>query len=142
MQQARQGDTVAVHYTGTLDDGTVFDSSDGGDPIQFAVGAGDVISGFDEAVVGMSAGETKRKRFAPEQAYGDYREDLVFKVDRAQLPDSSELNVGDVLQLGFSDGTSAPVQVAEVSDESITLDANHPLAGKALTFELTLVSIG
>ncbi len=140
--QASKGNTVSVHYTGTLDDGTVFDSSVGGEPIQFTVGEGEVIAGFEEAVVGMKAGETRRERFPPERAYGDYRDDLVFNVDRAQLPDSSELQVGDVVSIGFADGTSAPVQVAGVDAQSIKLDANHPLAGKALTFDLTLVSIG
>ena len=142
MPQAKQGDVVSVHYKGTLDDGSVFDSSEGNDPIQFTVGAGEVIPGFEEAVVGMSPGETKRERFVPERAYGIRREDLVFTVDRARIPDNPKLEVGDMVSVGFSDGTSAPVQIAEVNARTVKLDANHPLAGQALTFELTLVSIG
>ena len=142
MEQAKHGDTVHVHYVGTLDDGSVFDSSEGSDPISFTLGSGDVIPGFDEAVLGMSTGETKRERFVAARAYGDRRDDLVFVVDRARFPQASELHVGDMVRVGFADGTSAPVQIADIGDDSITLDANHPLAGQALTFELTLVSIG
>jgi peptidylprolyl isomerase len=141
MQQAQQGDTVNVHYTGTLDDGSVFDSSQGGEPIQFTIGSGEVISGFEEAVLGMSAGQTKRERFPADRAYGDRRDDLVFEVNRSQFPAAAEVQVGDVVRIGFEDGTSAPVQVSDVEGDRITLDANHPLAGQALTFDLTLVSI-
>jgi peptidylprolyl isomerase len=141
MQQAQRGDTVHVHYRGTLSDGTVFDSSDGGEPIVFTLGAGEVIPGFETAIEGMSEGEKKTQTIAADDAYGEHREELVFTVDRGQMPPGSEIEVGDMLRIGFPDGSSAAVQVASLDDASVTLDANHPLAGKELTFELELVSI-
>ena len=141
MQQAKRGDTVSVHYKGTLDDGTIFDSSEGGDPISFTIGGGEVISGFESAIEGMSVGDEKTEKIESENAYGPRRDELVFRVGREQLPDGSEVEVGDVLRLGFPDGSSAAVQVAQMDDASLTLDANHPLAGKDLTFELRLVAI-
>jgi len=142
MQQAKRGDTVSVHYKGTLDDGTVFDSSDGGDPISFTIGGGEVIPGFETAIEGMSIGDEKTERIESENAYGPHRDELVFRVNREQLPDGEEVSVGDVLRIGFPDGSSAAVQVKEMDDASVTLDANHPLAGRDLTFELRLVAIG
>lgn len=139
--QAKQGDTVHVHYRGTLDDGTEFDSSAGGEPIRFTLGAGEVIPGFETAIEGMSAGEKKTEHIPAENAYGARRDELVFKVGRDQIPPDSDVSVGDMLRVGFPDGSSAAVQIAEMDDDSVTLDANHPLAGKALTFELELVSI-
>jgi FKBP-type peptidyl-prolyl cis-trans isomerase 2 len=141
MQKAKRGDVVNVHYKGTFDDGTEFDSSDGSDPIQFTIGNGDVIVGFEEAIIGMSAGQTKKERFVPERAYGFHRDDLVFTIERKQLPNSNDIGVGDTLRIGFADGGTAAVQVADLDDDSVTLDANHPLAGQTLNFALTLVSI-
>lgn len=141
MQQAKQGDTVHVHYRGTLDDGSEFDSSAGGEPISFTLGSGEVIPGFEQAIEGMSSGEKKTQHIPADEAYGEHRDELVFKVGRDQIPPGSDVEVGDMLRVGFPDGTSAAVQVLEIDDESVTLDANHPLAGKALTFELELVSI-
>ena len=141
MQQAKQGDTVSVHYKGKLDDGTIFDSSEGGDPISFTIGSGEVIPGFETAIQGMSIGDEKTEKIESGNAYGPRRDELVFRVGREQLPDGSEVEVGDVLRIGFPDGSSASVKVAEMDDASLTLDANHPLAGQDLTFELRLVSI-
>lgn len=141
MQQAKRGDTVSVHYKGTLDDGTIFDSSEGGDPISFTIGGGEVIPGFETAIEGMSIGDEKTEKIESGNAYGPRRDELVFRVGREQLPDGSDVEVGDVLRIGFPDGSSAAVKVAEMDDASLTLDANHPLAGKDLTFELRLVSI-
>lgn len=142
MQQAKNGDTVRVHYKGSLDDGSVFDSSEEGDPIEFTIGSGEVIPGFEEAIIGMSPGDTKTEVIDPENAYGGRMNDLVFSVPREQLgATADDLEVGDVVRVGFSDGRSAPVQVSEIGDQSVTLDANHPLAGKRLTFDLTLVGI-
>lgn len=140
--EAKRGDTVHVHYQGTLDDGTVFDSSEGGDPIVFTIGSGDVIPGFETAIEGMAAGEKKKQHIPVDQAYGERRDDLVFSVPREQMPVDAEVEVGDTLRIGFPDGSSAIVQVAAVEEASVTLDANHPLAGKDLIFELELVSIG
>src|SRR5688572_23664454 len=133
MQQARRGDTVHVHYRGTLADGSEFDTSAGSDPIRFTIGAGEVIPGFETAVEGMSAGEKKTYTIPTDDAYGERREDLVFTVGRDQMPPGDEVEVGDMLRIGFPDGSSAAVQVAALDDQSITLDANHPLAGQALT---------
>ncbi|HVG24381.1 MAG TPA: peptidylprolyl isomerase [Thermoanaerobaculia bacterium] len=139
--QARRGDTVHIHYKGKLDDGTEFDSSEGNDPIVFTIGAGQVIAGFEDAIEGMRAGDTKTERIEAENAYGDHREELVFTVPREQMPEGTEVEVGDMLRVGFPDGSNAAVQVAAMDDQTVTLDANHPLAGKNLTFELRLVSI-
>jgi peptidylprolyl isomerase len=142
MQQAKRGDTVHVHYRGTLDDGSEFDSSAGSDPISFTLGAGEVIPGFEEAIEGMSTGEKKTQHIPAENAYGERRDELVFTVPKEQMPEGGgDIEVGDMLRVGFPDGSSAAVQVADVDAGSVTLDANHPLAGKNLTFELELVKI-
>jgi peptidylprolyl isomerase len=142
MAQAKRGDTVHVHYRGTLDDGTEFDSSSGSDPIVFTIGSGQVIPGFENAIEGMSTGDKKTERIEAGNAYGDHRDELIFTVGRDQMPDGgADVEVGDMLQVGFPDGSNAAVTVAGLDDQSVTLDANHPLAGKNLTFELELVSI-
>ena len=141
MQQAKQGDTVHVHYRGTLDDGTVFDSSEGGEPIVFTLGSGEVIPGFVQAIEGMAAGEKKKERIEAGNAYGERREELVFTVGQEQMPEGTDIEIGDTLRVGFPDGSSANVQVAAMENGAVTLDANHPLAGKNLTFELELVAI-
>jgi peptidylprolyl isomerase len=142
MPQAKQGDVVHVHYRGTLDDGTVFDSSEGSEPISFTVGSGEVIPGFEQAIEGMAAGEKKTQKIEAESAYGERRDELVFTVAREQIPPETEIEVGDMLRVGFPDGSSAAVHVAAMDEATVTLDANHPLAGKALTFDLELVKIG
>lgn len=141
MQQARQGDKVKVHYTGSFEDGTVFDSSEGEDPLEFTIGSGEVIAGFEEAIIGMSAGQEKRETIHPDRGYGNRHEELVFAVGRDQLPPGNDVEVGDMLEVAFGDGRTANVQVTDVDHASVTLDANHPLAGRTLTFELELVSI-
>jgi len=141
MQHAKRGDTVHVHYRGTLADGTEFDSSAGSDPISFTIGAGEVVPGFENAIEGMGVGEKKTETIAADNAYGTHQDELVFTVERDQMPPGTDVGVGDVLRIGFPDGSSAAVQVAALDDDSVTLDANHPLAGKDLTFELELVSI-
>jgi peptidylprolyl isomerase len=141
MQQAKQGDTVQVHYTGKLEDGTVFDSSSGGDALSFTIGAGQVIPGFENAVVGMQQGDQKTETIAAERAYGPHREELIFTVSRNDIPQDMELSVGDILQVGFPSGETGSVQVSELGDRTVTLDANHPLAGKTLIFDLELVGI-
>jgi peptidylprolyl isomerase len=142
MQSAKHGDTVLVHYIGSLEDGTVFDSSEGGPPISFTIGSGEVIPGFEEAIIGMSEGDQKRETITADRGYGVRRDDLLFRVGKHEMPDGEEIEVGDVLRVGFPDGSSAPMQVAEIDETTVTLDANHPLAGKTLVFDLTLVTIG
>jgi peptidylprolyl isomerase len=139
--QAKQGDTVQVHYTGTLTDGTVFDSSAGGDPLEFQVGAGQVIAGFDEAVIGLAVGESRQTTIPAERAYGVYRDDLVFAVEPSQLPDGFAPEVGEQYQMTQPDGQAMVVSVREVTADGVTLDANHPLAGLDLTFDIQLVEI-
>jgi peptidylprolyl isomerase len=141
MAQAKRGDTVHVHYKGSLDDGSIFDSSEGGEPISFTLGRGEVIAGFENAIEGMSPGDKKSERMEPADAYGDRRQELVFTVGKDQMPDGAEIEVGDMLRVGFPDGSSSDVHVTGVANDEVTLDANHPLAGKPLTFELELVSI-
>jgi peptidylprolyl isomerase len=140
MQSAQSGDTVRVHYTGKLDDGSVFDSSNGRDPLQFEVGSGQVIPGFDRAVTGMVPGQERSVTIEASDAYGDRRDDLVLVVERAHLPPDLAPEVGQQLQLS-QEGRAFAVTVADVTPDAITLDANHPLAGETLTFDLHLVGI-
>jgi len=142
MSQAKKGDSVKVHYTGKLDDGTVFDSSVGREPLDFTVGAGQLIAGFDEAVVGMALGEKKAVRIAAEQAYGPHNPEMTLQVPRSDLPADIQPELGMQLEASQEGGHSMVVTVVEVTDESVTFDANHPLAGKALTFEIEVVELG
>lgn len=142
MAVATDGNTVRIHYTGRLDDGTVFDSSEGRDPLEFVVGSGQVIPGFDEAVTGMETGEEKTVTIPAEQAYGPHRNDLLIKLGRSEIPDGVEPEVGQRLQMATKDGKTFPVTVAEASETNVVLDANHPLAGKDLTFDIELVTAG
>lgn len=141
MTQAKPGDTVKIHYTGKLDDGTVFDSSVNREPLEFTLNAGQVIPGFDQAVVGMSPGESKTETIPMDQAYGPHRPEMVLQVDRQQMPPNLEPEVGQQLQVQSPQGQAVPVMITEVTDSKITLDANHPLAGEDLTFEIELVEI-
>lgn len=141
MAQATQGDTVHIHYTGRLDDGTVFDTSKDRDPLSFVVGGGQVIPGFDSAVEGMTAGDTKTATVAAAEAYGQRRDDLVMPVPREQLPDGLEPEVGMPLEMRTAEGQTAQVIVAEVAEDAIQIDANHPLAGRDLTFDIELVKV-
>ena len=142
MSQAKSGDTVKIHYTGTLDDGTQFDSSAGRDPLEFELGGGQVIPGFDSAVTGMAVGESKSVRIEPDEAYGPRHEQLVQQVPRSALPDDLEPQVGMGLQSQSPEGQVMMLTVTEVEDDNITVDANHPLAGQVLNFDIELVSIG
>lgn len=141
MAEAQQGKTVSVHYTGKLEDDTVFDSSRGGDPLSFEIGSGQIIPGFEKGVVGMTPGETKTVEVSAEEAYGPYREDQVVEVEREKLPEDIEPEVGQQLQVQQTNGQTAVVTIKEVTPAAVRLDANHPLAGKDLTFEIEVVSI-
>lgn len=143
VRQAGDGDTVKVLYTGTLDDGELFDSSElhGGEPLEFTIGAGSMIPGFEQAVIGMSPGESKTVTIPADEAYGQHREDLIMVMDRSQFPEGFQIEVGDQLQLQTQDGQIVTVSVIEVSESGVTVDANHRLAGKDLTFEIELVAI-
>ena len=141
MRKAQKGDTVSVHYTGTLADGSVFDSSTGGEPLAFTIGKGQVIAGFEAAVAGLATGESRTVTIPAGQAYGEYREDFVIHSDPADIPPDIKPAIGMELTLHQSDGGQIPVRVTAVSETEVTLDANHPLSGKALTFEIRLVKI-
>ena len=141
MGQAKSGDTVKIHYIGKLSDGTVFDSSVNREPLEFTLSQGQVIPGFDQAVVGMNLGETKTETIPMDQAYGPYREDMVLEISKQQMPQDLQPEVGQQLQIQQPDGQTIPVMVTEVTDSTVTLDANHPLAGEDLTFEIQLVEI-
>jgi peptidylprolyl isomerase len=141
MSQAKNGDTVKIHYTGTLDDGTEFDSSAGRDPLEFQLGGGQVIPGFDNAVEGMTIGDNKSVRIEPDEAYGQRHEQLVQDVQRSALPDDLTPEVGMALQSQSPDGRVMMLTITGVSDDTITVDGNHPLAGQALSFDIELVSI-
>ncbi len=142
MQQAKKGDKVKVHYTGTLDDGTVFDSSNGGDPLEFQIGSGQVIEGFDEGVSGMQVGDKKTVLIPCAKAYGEVQNEMIMEVALEQVPPDLNPEVGMRLEVGGADGQLLQVTVAGLTDKVIVLDANPPLAGKDLTFALELVSIG
>lgn len=141
MTQAKSGDLVAIHYTGKLENGTVFDSSRDRQPLEFALGSGQVIPGFEAAVMGMNLGESKTEVIRSDQAYGPYRDDMVMVVDRQQIPTEIPLDVGIQLQLQGPDGQAVPVLVTDLSESNVTLDANHPLAGETLIFDIELVAI-
>ncbi len=141
MAAAKQGDTVKVHYTGKLNDGTIFDSSDGGDPLEFTLGSKMVIPGFEVAVEGMGAGDDKTVTIPSDEAYGPRHDDMILEVDKGQLPQDMEPEVGQELVLSQDDGNIIQVIIAEIGDASVKLDANHPLAGQDLTFDIKLVEI-
>ncbi|WP_266365867.1 FKBP-type peptidyl-prolyl cis-trans isomerase [Tellurirhabdus rosea] len=142
MAQAKAGDSVQVHYTGRLTDGTVFDSSEGRDPLQFVVGSGMVIKGFDDAVEGMEIGESKTVHVPVEDAYGSASPDLIFEFDRQVIPDDIPLEVGTPLNM-HQEGEAQviPVIVRSVSETHVVLDANSPLAGHDLVFDIKLVGV-
>lgn len=149
MAQAKHGDRVKVHYTGKLEDGEVFDSSECQDegcgcesgPLEFVVGEGDVIPGFDAAVVGMSPGDSKEVKIPMNEAYGPYQDELVGIVERSRLPEGIVPEVGGQLEVTGEDGEVFPVLITEITETDVTLDANHPLAGRDLTFDIRLVEI-
>lgn len=141
MTAAKTGDTVKVHYRGTLIDDTEFDSSQGGDPLEFTIGNNMVIPGFENGVVGMKVGETKKVSIPAENAYGPYNNDLVAVVPRSQVPPDLDVTIGMVLQVRSAEGQIARAIVRDLTETDITLDLNHPLAGQDLTFEIELVEI-
>lgn len=141
MAQAKEGDTVKVHYSGSLADGTVFDSSKDRDPLEFKIGDKGIIPGFENNIKGMEVGETKTFTIPPEQAYGQRNDQMMIDIERAQLPDEISPEKGMMLQIRDNNGMVSNVFVADVTEEKVTLDANHPLAGKELTFDVKLEEI-
>ena len=141
MAQAKTGDTVKVHYTGKLDDGTVFDTSADREPLQFTIGEGQLIQDFEQAIVGMNPGDSKTVQILSDNAYGPHHEEMIMVVERNQFPDDLEPKVDQMLQVRQQDGQTYTVKVTDVSEANVTLDANHPLAGKDLTFDIRLAEI-
>lgn len=141
MSQAKTGDKVKVHYTGKLEDGTVFDSSKNREPLEFDLGGGNVIPGFEDGILGMEVGESKTVTIAPDQAYGQPKPDLVATVERKQFPDNIKPEVGLQLQMSQPNGQPLNVTITNIEGDSITLDANHPLAGKTLVFDIELLAV-
>ena len=141
MSQAKTGDTVHIHYTGRLDDGTVFDTSEDREPLSFEIGEGMVIPGFEEAVQGMEPGDKKTTKIQADQAYGARRKDMIVTVSLEHLPEGVEPKVGEILQMSSGDDQTFNVVVSEIGEDAIVLDANHPLAGEDLTFEIELVKV-
>jgi len=141
MAQAKQGDTIQVHYTGKLGDGTIFDTSKDRHPLQFRIGQGQVIAGFEQAVIGMNTGESKTVTIPVDQAYGPRREEKIVTVERSRLPADLNPNVGQRLEFTQMDDQTVLVTVTALTDTTMTLDANHPLSGKDLTFDIELIAI-
>ncbi len=141
MAQAKEGDEVQVHYTGKLEDGTVFDTSEDGDPLSFTIGENRVIPGFEDAVTGMEPGDSKTTEVDPEQAYGEHREDMVMEMEREQIPDEVDPEVGQQLQLRLENGQTVPVLITALGEDTVTIDANHPLAGRKLIFDIELIDV-
>ena len=141
MSTAKHGDNVSIHYTGTLNDGTEFDSSEGREPLSFEIGSGQIIPGFSDAVEGMAVGESKTVTISSDQAYGDYNPEMVQEVPRSNIPDDIELVEGIALSATGPDGQVIHFKVIAFDDDKVKLDGNHPLAGQELTFALELVEI-
>jgi peptidylprolyl isomerase len=141
MARANKGDSVKIHYTGRLEDGTVFDTSQNRDPLDLKLGEGKVIPGFEEAVEGMDEGETKTTTIPAEEAYGPRRDDLLLAVERDRLPEGLDPEVGQPLQMQTEEGQMVQVVVADLQEDTVVLDANHPLAGQDLTFEIEVVEV-
>ena len=139
--KAKEGDVVKVHYTGKLKDKSIFDSSQDGDPLEITLGTGQVIPGFEKAVVGMDVGDSKTVEIAAKDAYGSYRDELVVEIDKERIPEDLSVKVGQQLVLRQAEGPPIRVTVTDMSEQSVTLDANHPLAGQDLTFEVQLMEI-
>jgi FKBP-type peptidyl-prolyl cis-trans isomerase 2 len=142
MAQVKKGDKVSVHYHGRLTDGSTFDSSEGRDPLSFTAGAGQVIKGFDDAVVDMTPGDKKTVNIPVDQAYGHRNDDMVMEFPLSDLPADVNAAVGMELQMGDNQGNVFPVLITEINGDMMTLDANHPLAGQDLIFDIELVTIG
>lgn len=141
MTEVKSGDTVQIHYTGTLKDGTTFDSSQGRDPLEFVVGSGQIIPGLDSALPGMSEGDKKVVQVPSDEAYGPVNPEMRQAVPREGIPADIPLDPGTQLQMQTPEGQALPVTVVEVDETTVTLDANHPLAGKDLQFDIELVKI-
>ena len=141
MAQAQIGNEVEVHYKGFLDDGTVFDTSEKKDPLKIVLGEKKLIADFEDAIVGMTEGEKKTISITPENAYGTYKKELMLKIDKNKLPDHIKPELEMQLKINREDGDDFVVRITEIADETLTIDGNHPLAGKKLNFDIHLVKV-
>lgn len=139
MKKVQEGDEIRVHYTGKLEDGTVFDSSKDREPLQFKVGSGMMIKGFDEAVRGMEIGESKTAQISSDNAYGEHNDQMIVRLSKDKFPEHIKPEVGQQLSMQSQEGQPIPVVVTDIENDEVTLDANHPLAGKDLVFEIEVV---
>jgi peptidylprolyl isomerase len=138
----KAGDTISVNYTGKFEDGEIFDTSEGREPLTFTVGTGQIIKGFDDAVIGMTTGDTKNITITPEDGYGEHREELVIDMPRTNIPEDMELTIGIPVNLIDQSGNPIPAVVTEILDDVVKMDVNHPLAGKTLVFDIAIVETG
>lgn len=141
MLTAKNGDSVKVHYTGKYPDGSIFDTSENREPLEFSLGQGQMIAGFEKAILGMEVGQQKTVNLSPEEAYGPVNPEMVFTMNRQEIPDHIDVQPGLPLQAHTDSGQVVQVMVTQVKGETVTLDANHPLAGKDLVFDIQLVEI-
>jgi FKBP-type peptidyl-prolyl cis-trans isomerase 2 len=141
MTQAKVGDRVTVHYTGSLDDGTVFGHASEEEPLEFTIGQKNILPSFEKAVIGMNEGDSKTISIPPEDAFGEHRQELVFDVEKSAIPSDIELQQGAVLRVGSEAGDNFPVTVTNIGDETVTLDGNHPLAGQVLILDIKLIEV-
>ncbi|HOV13177.1 MAG TPA: peptidylprolyl isomerase [Spirochaetota bacterium] len=141
MSFAKNGDLVSVNYVGSLDNEVIFDSTENRDPLKFIIGTGSLIPKFEEAVLGMKIGDKKKIYIDAKEAYGEYSDEMKFEVDKSEMPEGINLEVGTPLQLLQEDGSVSYVKVSEIKDNTVIIDANHPLAGQNLTFNITLVAL-
>ena len=141
MTKVKEGDTVRINYTGKLEDGTVFDTSIGRNPLEFTVGKGKIMPEFEDALIGLSPGESNTAEIPSNRAFGPYLKELVVVVDKEHLPDEIDPKIGQVLEIKRENEESFIVTIKDISDSDVTLDANHPLAGKDLLFEIELLEI-
>jgi len=141
MAQAKLDDTVKVHYTGKLDDGTVFDTSENREPLQFKIGEKKLIPGFEEAVIGLEVGQSKTINIPSDEAYGPHRKEMVFQVNRSDFPENVDLKIGQQFQMQQKEGRAFVVTIMQIVEDKVVLDANHPLAGKDINFEIKLIEI-
>ncbi len=141
MAVAKAGDTVRIHYKGKLEDGSVFDSTEGGASLEFKVGDGEFLAGLEQGIIGMSVGESKTIRLPADQGYGLHQKERVFEYDKSRLPQDLKMEIGQQLQMYRADGLPVTVTIVAVSEKTVTMDCNHPLAGKNLTFDIILEEI-
>ncbi len=138
MALVKEGDTVRIRYTGKLEDGTVFDSTEGGAPLEFVVGKGEFLAGLEEGILGMAEGDSRTIYIPAEGGYGQHKKERIFEYDRKRLPDDFKPEVGSQMQMYRADGMPVTVKIVGISEQSVTMDCNHPLAGKDLIFDITL----